>query len=299
MKTVCSILLLAVLLSGADNALLAQAPVPVPSPPSAPAEASSSSGIRQGSGGLLHLPPATDSSAEKAGQLLEQMVAALGGEAYLNIQDIEQEGRTYSFDSHGEPSGAGNLFWRFWKWPDKDRIELTKQRDVIDLFVGNEGYETTFRGTAALEQEQLTDYLRRRDHSLAWVLRKWLHEPGTALFFEGPVLAERKQAQQVSLITAKNDAVSIAIDDITHLPLRVAFTWRDPQYHDHNEDAEAYDNYRPVQGIMTPFSVIRYHNGLPRNQRFISSTKYNQNPPDTLFTATIGAAPAKDKGKRK
>jgi hypothetical protein len=238
--------------------------------------------------GLLHLPPTTDPGAQKAGQLLEQMVATMGGAAYLNVQDMEQEGRTYRF-YHGEPEGTGALFWRFWRWPDKDRVELTKQRDWIVLFVGDQGYDITFRGTATVEKDQLDDYLRRRNHSLLWVLRRWLDQPGVALFYEGMGIAERKQADQISIITSANDAVTISIDSTTHLPLRIGFTWRDLKTHDRNDDAEGYDNYRPIQGIMTPFSITRYHNGEPATQRFITLTRYNQNPPDSMFTATLTA----------
>ena len=51
-------------------------------------------------------------------------------QAWLNLQDMEQQGRSYGY-SHGQPSSLGTVFWRFWKYPDKDRIELTKQRDVV------------------------------------------------------------------------------------------------------------------------------------------------------------------------
>jgi hypothetical protein len=244
-------------------------------------------------GNLLHLPPGTDAGAQKAGRLLEQMVAALGGEAYLNIQDMEQEGRTYSF-FHGNPNGAGALFWRFWQPPDKERIELTKQRDWIVIYRGEEGLETTFKGTAPVEPEQLADYLRRRNHSLYWILHKWLQEPGVALFYDGASLAERKEAEKISVITAQNDSASIWIDNTTHLPLRVGFIWRDKDRYK-TEEWEGYDSYRLIQGIMTPFSLTRYKDGDPSNQRFISGVKYNQTLPTSLFEAKATVAPEKKK----
>src|SRR5881275_1155963 len=92
-------------------------------------------------------PP--DANAVKARQLLNQMVQALGGQAYLSYQTIEQEGRLYGF-SHGRPVGVGAPFWRFWRWPDKERIELTKQRDIIQIWDCDKGWEVTFRGTRPL-----------------------------------------------------------------------------------------------------------------------------------------------------
>src|SRR5512140_623360 len=83
--------------------------------------------------------PGQDESTRKARAWIDKMIVALGGDAYLNIQDMTQEGRTYGF-SHGESSG-GAPFWRFYKWPDKERLELTKQRDWIIIHNGDKGWE--------------------------------------------------------------------------------------------------------------------------------------------------------------
>jgi hypothetical protein len=272
-----------------SSSLAAPTPSVMPAPRANPAATESGSG-------LLHLPASTDPGIRKAGEILEQMVAALGGESYLTLHDIQQSGRTYGF-YHGEPSGTGALFWRFWQWPDKERTELTKQRDWVILYLGDQGYEMTFKGTSAIENEPLQDYLRRRNHSLLWVLRRWLKEPGVALLYEGYGVAERKQGDKVSVINAQNDQVTIIIDTNTHLPLRVSFVWRDPKSRDRIEEAEGYDNYRSIQGIMTPFSVTRYRNGEFSNQRFITETKYNQNLPDTLFQAKLNIT--SEKGKKR
>ena len=45
--------------------------------------------------------PVDQESAGKAKALLDQAIQALGGDAYMNIRDITQEGRTYAFH-HGE-----------------------------------------------------------------------------------------------------------------------------------------------------------------------------------------------------
>src|SRR6266571_6356392 len=47
--------------------------------------------------------PADQESVRKAKALIDQMTQALGGQAYLNVQDSSQEGRTYSFH-HGQPN---------------------------------------------------------------------------------------------------------------------------------------------------------------------------------------------------
>lgn len=241
--------------------------------------------------------PTQDENARKARALLDQMIQALGGPAFMNMQDMSQDGRTYSF-YHGNPTGAGAVYWRFWKWPDKDRIELTKQRDWVIITNGDNGYEVTYKGTAPQDKDQLQDYLRRRQYSLEWVLRKWLKEPGIALFYDGPTVAERKQADQVTIMNAKGEAVSIAMDTTTHLPLQKTFTWRDPSDRQKNEEYEVYDNYKLIQGIMTPLSVSRGRNGDMMNQRFINSVKYNQNLPESMFEAHTSYDPNAKRKKR-
>ena len=188
--------------------------------------------------------PVDQANAAKARALLDRMIQALGGQAYLQAQDLTQQGRGYTF-FHGQPNSAGTLFWRFYKYPDKERIELTKQRDVVYVYNGDKGYEVTYKGTAAEDPKLLAEYLRRRAHSLDWVIRKWLNEPGIALFYDGSAIAAEKPADQVTIMR-QDDSVTIYIDTNTHLPLKKSYSWRDPTDKLRNTEDEVYDNYRLV-----------------------------------------------------
>lgn len=227
--------------------------------------------------------PSEVENAQKAKAILDRGIQALGGAAYLQWQDVTQEGRSYSFH-HGEANSLGTLFWRFKKFPDKERIELTKKRDVIELFNGDKGYEVTFRGVRNLdEKEELAPYLRRRRFSLDVVLRQWVNEPGVALFYEGQTVAAQKETEQVTIMNAKNEAVTINFEVNTHLPVRKSFTWRDPVDKQRNVEEEIYDNYRRVGEIMTPFDITRTFNGEMSAQSFLTSANYNQTLSDSLF----------------
>lgn len=236
-----------------------------------------------------------DPNARKARELLDQCIQALGGDAWLNVQDMQEEGRTYSY-YQGQPNSLGTVFWLFWKWPDKERVELTKQRDVVYINVGDKGYEVTYKGTAMEEPQALTEYLRRKKHSLEAVLRQWLKEPNVALFYDGPAVAEQKPADSVTLMNG-DDAVTLFLNADTHLPIKKTFIWRDKERYK-NEEAEIFDAWRPEQGIQTPHSVIRAHNGDYSNQRFITSVKYNQGLADSMFQASITYDPEAAKGKK-
>jgi hypothetical protein len=228
--------------------------------------------------------PVAQENAGKAQAIVNQAIQALGGQAYLNLQNMSQQGRTYSFH-RGEATSAGVLFWRFVKFPDRERVEMTKQRDVAYVYNGDKGYEVTFKGTAALDTKILDEYLRRREHSLEWVLRRWINEPGVALFYDGPAVAADKPADQISILNSKNDSVTLYFDTTTHLPVKKTYSWRDPSDNLRNTEDEIYDAYRPTQGIMTPYSVTRFYNGEMSNQRFLNTVTYKDALNDTMFDA--------------
>jgi len=240
-----------------------------------------------------------DQSVHKAYELLNQMIRALGGDAYLNVQNMQSEGRTYGF-SHGNPSGTGTVFWRFWEWPDKDRLELTKQRDVIELFNGDKGYEITYKGTAQQDPKDMADYLRRRNHSLEWVVRKWLPAPKTMILYAGTAMVERNLADQVTVLSGDNDSVTISIDSQSRLPVRVSYNWRDPVDRQFDDENIVFSNYKLVQGVQTPYSTVRNLNGEMSNQRFITSASYNNSfAPDLFETKGITYNPGKQNPPKK
>ena len=245
------------------TALLAQAPQP-----SAPAGT---------------FPAPQDANSKKARLLLDQMIDALGGQAFLSYQDMYQEGRSHRF-YQGRPSGVGGPFFRYWRWPDKERTEYFAQRDWVVLFVGDQGYDTTFRGTRLVDPEDLAQHRHRRDHSMEVVLRTWLKEPGTALFYEGSTLVDQKPVEKISIINPENDSVTLYIDTYAHLPIKKTYLVRDPVSRERDEEGELFDHYKLVQGIMTPYNIVRYHNGEVTRQLFMKKVQYNLGSSDALFT---------------
>lgn len=231
-----------------------------------------------------------DENGKKAKALVEQAIQALGGQTYLTIRDREQQGRGYSFH-HGTPSGPGSVFWSFSQFPDKERVEITKERDIAELYVGNKAWELTFKGARPIEQKDLDDYLRRRKFSLDTVLRTWVNDPGVAFLYEGNKIAAQHPALQVTLINSKNEAVTLCFDADTHLPVKKSFEWRDPVDRQKNLEEEIYENYKAVQGIMAPYNVTRYFNGDMSAERFFNSVSINQGLDQAMFDPNSGYKP--------
>ena len=225
-----------------------------------------------------------DPGAIKAKQLIGQMLQALGGDAYLHYADVEQDGRTNSF-YHGQPTGGTAPFWRFFKFPDKERIELTKQRDWIIIHNGDRGTETTFHGTKPEDDDVHRDFLLRDQYSMEKVLRNWLDAPGTTFFYDGAGFTDNHQVENITIANAKNQQVTFSIDTFKNLPIRKSFTVRDPTYKEKDTYSDIYSEYRLVQGIQTPHVITRMKNDEMVSQRFLTKVVYNQGLSDSLFVS--------------
>lgn len=222
-------------------------------------------------------------NAQKARVVLDKMVEALGGQAWLDIKNREQHGHIAAF-FHDNPDPGTTEVFEFHSWPDHDRVDVTKHRDYVQFFTGREGWEVTYRGKKQIPQEQLDEYLRRRDHSIETAVKIWLKDPNTILLYEGQHLAERHLADQVTLIASSNEAITILCDAQTHLPLQRSFQWRDPVYKDKNIDTEEYDDYHAVQGLPTPFTITRKKNDEMARQFFLDRIVYNEDLPADFWS---------------
>ncbi|MBZ5523714.1 MAG: hypothetical protein LAP21_15880 [Acidobacteriia bacterium] len=237
---------------------------------------------------------------QQARAILDRMIQALGGDAYMNVQDIKTEIRYGSF-YHGNVNST-TIYHRYWQWPDKDRLEFSIGRSIsvyfwmwpfkdqgkanatlIFLHNGDKGYERTYRGTKFEDTEQLRRYLLSRDYSLGMVLRQWLTEPGVALFYDGPTIAENRPADKVTIMNARNQSVTLLIATDTHLPIKKVYVVRNPVYRDHDEEVEVYDNWKAVQGITTPYNTLITHNGEMVSQQYVLAVSYNNHLEPSLF----------------
>ena len=229
--------------------------------------------------------------------LLGQMVTALGGDAWLDRRTALLHGNTAAF-FRGAPTLSTTPFWEYIQFPDAthadlERIEFTKKRDVVQIWTSSNGYEITYKGNKPLPADQVADHLRRQAHSLDAVIHVWLKQPGIVVLYEGATQVERRAADKVTLLAANNDAVTLELDASTHLPLRRTYQTRNEQFKDLDEDQEQYDDYHLIQGIMTPLTISRYHNGDLANQRFFQTAEYAVPTTPEMFDTTQPLKPKK------
>ena len=113
-----------------------------------------------------NLPPApkapvnlNDSeSAHKARALLDQTIEALGGQPFLTYKSRSEAGRYYPLH-HGTTESLGIPYNYYLEYPDKDRFEVIKMRDIFLLKIrpGQHQRHHRRRGKSAQSQKELTD----------------------------------------------------------------------------------------------------------------------------------------------
>jgi hypothetical protein len=115
------------------------------------------------------------------------------------------------------------------------------------------------------------------------LVRVWMKDPGALYLYGGQEQVERRLADKITILSSTNDNLTLDLDANSHLPVRRSFEWRDPLYKDKNVEGEEYDDYHKFNGISTPFSITRYHNGDMTNQRFLYNVIYGGAIPPEMF----------------
>ena len=240
------------------------------------------------------VPRAQVSPAEgKSGrELLDSMVAALGGEAWVNRQTWIVEGRVAKFYK-GEPDAGAPQFEEYGRMnPFGLRVVLvahygaliaTDHRDVAEVWTGDRGWEITYKGTTALGAKEVADFERQREHSMDVVVREWLREKDVEARFAGAKLVESELVDEVSVERESGDAVEVRLDQRTHLPVSVVWRWRDAEFKDWDTEVVEFADYHEVQGIMTPYSIVTKKNGDRTGERFVTKVVYNVALGDEVF----------------
>ena len=236
--------------------------------------------------------PAASQEQAKGRKLLDEMVQAYGGDRWLHRGSERLEGKGATFYKSA-PNPYETQFEEYLRLePFGERIVIvskmgvfipTSKRDVADVWTADNGYEVTFRGRKELPKVDVEDFQRRRRHTVDVVVNDWLKRPGTLVTFEGSTMEDRRIVDKVSVLTADNDAVTLSLDEETHLPRSRTFQWRDAVYKDLDTDVERYDDWQPEQGIMTALTITRYHNGDMVSQRFLTKVQYGLSFAPDLF----------------
>mgnify|MGYP001558936921 CR=1 FL=1 len=245
--------------------------------------------------GLLAAAALAAQTQEQHGKrVVDEALAALGGERFLAMADRVEAGRAYSFYREAlsglsrttistrylrrpEPPVAGKLAVR-----ERQSFGDNEDRGAV-LFTDGQGYEITFRGARPLAKETLERYRESTLHNFLYILRQRLGEPGLIFESRGSELREGQRVEVVDITDADNRVVTVYFHALTKLPVRQVFYRRDPKTRERIEEVTIFSKYRDVGGVQWPFVIQRERNGEKIFEMYSETVRVNQGLTDELF----------------
>jgi hypothetical protein len=219
--------------------------------------------------------------AQSRSNPVDQMIEALGGQAFLNVRDIHSSGRYFAFDRRGELNGS-DLFSDYIRFPDSERTEFGSIKfKTIKINHGKEGMRV--EGKKDPEQQtpgEVEEFLKDFKTSIDYVLRFVIKDRQTTIQNLATEIIEFKRTDVVELRDPAKNRIRIYIDRGTHLPVKMQVQ--------RNDDAklreEQYANWHKFQGVMTPLFVSRYTDRLKTMEIRAETVVYDSGLADNLFT---------------
>lgn len=244
-----------------------------------------------------------DEGAAKAKQMLQQVIAALGGPAYLNARDSDCLGKIAHFGPVGDVPDYTE-FRDLWLYPDKNRTEYSTQGEHtivgflmgsddllithgganVTVFNGPGGWTLDRKGVEDQPEAVVKSFNDDLKASLDTMLRRRLSEPGLEARYTGPDIIDLKEAEWIEFNDSDHHDYRLAIEKTTHLPLRWVIATRDPETHRTSDITTSYVQYMTQDGIKTPLNTEVYRNDRKVTQTYLSSCKYNSDLSPQLFT---------------
>jgi hypothetical protein len=217
----------------------------------------------------------------KAQQVLDRVIHALGGPAFLNVKRLTTRGHIYSI--HDEATTALAPFESAVEYPDKRRFSYGKNPPVILINNGDQAWELDRYGQTSQMPEQVRRWQISNRYSLENLLRLRIHEPGMLIQPGGVDFVDNVATQALEMVDAQGTQVKLDLNRQTLLPVRVTYRVRDPKTGDWTDFADLYSDYKSVQGIMTPMHIARFLDDERVSEVFRSSARYDDEYPPTYF----------------
>jgi hypothetical protein len=250
-------------------------------------------------GFAMTIATAAETRQERGKRVVDEALKALGGEAYLRMQDRIEMGRAYSF-YRSEISGLSmaKIYTRYLA-PAPGQLGV-RERDSFGnvdirandlkessavLFNDDGAWEITFRGARPLDEKRFANYKDNTLRNILYILRQRLKEPGITFYSQGSDFWENRPVEIVDITDADNLTVTVQFDQLSKLPVRQTFRRRNEEYKDFDTEVTVFAKFRDVGGgVKWPSTIERERNGDKVFQLYSDSVQINQNLTDNLFT---------------
>jgi hypothetical protein len=234
---------------------------------------------------------AQETHQQRGKRVVDEALQALGGNAFLGIEDRVETGRAYSFYRE-QLSGlsVATIYTRYLapvpgKPEVREREVFGKNRDEgAVLFTEDGAWDISFRGARPLEDQRVKNYLDSTLRNIFYILHSRMDEPGLMYYSQGSDRFENQPVEIVDITDANTNTVTVYFNQMTKLPIRQSFRRRNPTYNDFDTEVTIFGKYREVGGVQWPYDVRRERNGDKIYEMFSESVEINKSLGDELFS---------------
>lgn len=240
---------------------------------------------------ILAFAHPAETREERGKRVVYEALEALGGDAFLKMNDRVESGRAYSFYRE-QISGLdrARIYTRYLT-PVPGQVEVREREnfgvkeDSGVLLLENDAWDITYRGARPLEEEKFANYKTNVLRNVLYILRMRLKEPELQFYSQGSDMFEHRPVEVVDITDASTNTVTVYFDQRTKFPVRQQYRRRNEQFHDFDTEVTIFGLYRNVgNGVMWPCNIRRERNGERIFEMFADQVEINKDLRDNLFT---------------
>jgi hypothetical protein len=232
----------------------------------------------------------------QAKSIIDDAVAALGGDQFLQMQNFVESGRAYAF-YRNELKGLA-LSTIYTKYLDGasaknglsvvQRQNFGKKDDYAYLYLQDQGWDVTFRGARPLADELWKRYQTSTSTNILYLLRTRLKDPSMSYDFVRSDVVVSTHVNIVDVTDPENRVVRVYFDYNSKLPIRQEYSEWDPVGRQRITEVTDFSKYRQSNGVNLPLVVHRERNGEKVYELFADKLTVNSKLPDDVFALPTG-----------
>lgn len=237
---------------------------------------------------------------ERGKQVVDEALAALGGPAYLAMQDRVENGRSYSFyNDRLTGLSRARISTRYLLRPEppipgffgqRERQSFARKDKQLDdlpyyLYLEDKAFDVTYRGAKELDAEVSGRYRDSTRRNVLYMLRQRLGEQGLIIEHQGSDVVDYQPMEIVNFTDADNVVTTVYFHRSTKFPMKQRFVRRNKARGDNDEELAIFDKYKEVGGgVKWPLVYSRFRNGEKQFEMYADEVKVNTGLTDAYFT---------------
>jgi hypothetical protein len=226
---------------------------------------------------LILLCTPASAQADKSTTVVNDMIAALGGKAFLEVREIQSSGKIFGFKN--DLQAGSDVFVDYVKFPDKRRTEYGTYRvKPAEIINGETGWNTDLNKIEAKTPAEAKSLQAAFKTGFQYVARFILNRPGVVMQHVGTEMISFRSNDIIEFRDSGN-LLRLFVDQQSHLPTKLEVRRQGETF----VREEQFANWHDFQGIRTALFIVRLKDGDREREIRYENVSYNPGMADSLF----------------